>query len=138
MLEISARVSIPERELEFITTRAGGPGGQHVNKTDSAVQLRFDYASSPSLPEGYKEALAKMRDHRVLPSGWILIRVESERSQLMNREAAREALVALLQKAGKPVKVRRPTKPSRAAKAKRTDSKTHRGKIKSSRGKVKF
>ncbi|WMC11093.1 alternative ribosome rescue aminoacyl-tRNA hydrolase ArfB [Oceanimonas pelagia] len=138
MLEVSARVHIPEQELEFITMRAGGPGGQHVNKTDSAVQLRFDYAGSPSLPAVYKEALANMRDHRVLASGWILIRVESERSQLMNKEAAKAALVALLQQAGKPVKVRRPTKPSKAAKAKRTDSKTHRGKIKSTRGKVKF
>lgn len=138
MLEVSARVQIPEQELEFITMRAGGPGGQHVNKTDSAVQLRFDYAGSPSLPEHYKEALAKMRDHRVLPSGLILIRVESERSQLMNKEAAKAALVALLQQAGKPVKVRRPTKPSKAAKAKRADSKTHRGKIKSGRGKVKL
>lgn len=138
MLEISARVSIPDHELEFITMRAGGPGGQHVNKTDSAVQLRFDYANSPSLPNVYKEALASMKDHRVLPSGLILIRVESERSQLMNKEAAKEALTALLQKAGKPVKVRRPTRPSKAAKAKRTDSKTHRGKIKSARGKVKF
>ncbi|PSJ39202.1 alternative ribosome rescue aminoacyl-tRNA hydrolase ArfB [Zobellella taiwanensis] len=138
MLDISARVRIPEQELEFLTMRAGGPGGQHVNKTDSAVQLRFDYASSPSLPDNYKQALAAMRDHRILPSGMILIRVESERSQLMNKEAARAALVALLQQAGRPIKVRRATKPSKAAKTKRTDSKTHRGKIKSGRGKVKL
>ncbi|MBL1379419.1 alternative ribosome rescue aminoacyl-tRNA hydrolase ArfB [Zobellella iuensis] len=138
MLEISARVSIPERELEFLTMRAGGPGGQHVNKTDSAVQLRFDYANSPSLPDSYKAALSAMKDSRILPSGWILIRCESDRSQLQNKETARAALVALLQQAGRPIKVRRATKPGKAAKARRVDSKTHRGKIKSGRGKIKL
>lgn len=138
MLTISARVIIPESELEFITMRASGPGGQHVNKTDSAVQLRFDYANSPSLPDTYKERLAKMKDNRVLGSGWIMIRCEVQRSQLMNKETAKEALVSLLQLAGKPVKVRRPTQPSKSAKRKRTDSKTLRGKIKSGRGKVQI
>ncbi|WP_417614271.1 alternative ribosome rescue aminoacyl-tRNA hydrolase ArfB [Oceanisphaera sp.] len=138
MLSLSARVQIPEQELEFITMRASGPGGQHVNKTDSAVQLRFDYANSPSLPDSYKLALGKMRDNRILESGWIMIRVESHRSQLMNKETAKEALTALLQQAGKPVKVRRATQPSKAARRKRADSKTHRGKIKSGRGKVKL
>ncbi|GGB37101.1 aminoacyl-tRNA hydrolase [Oceanisphaera marina] len=138
MLLLSARVQIPEQEIEFITMRSSGPGGQHVNKTDSAVQLRFNYANSPSLPESYKMALAGMRDNRILESGWIMIRVESHRSQLTNKETAKEALIALLQQAGKPVKVRRPTKPSKAAKRKRADSKIHRGKIKSARGKVKL
>ena len=138
MLSLSARVQIPEQELEFITMRASGPGGQHVNKTDSAVQLRFDYANSPSLPDSYKLALSKMRDNRILESGWIMIRVESHRSQLMNKETAREALTALLLQAGKPIKVRRATQPSKAAKRKRADGKTHRGKIKSGRGKVQF
>ncbi|OIN12378.1 alternative ribosome rescue aminoacyl-tRNA hydrolase ArfB [Oceanisphaera psychrotolerans] len=138
MLSLSARVQIPEQELEFITMRASGPGGQHVNKTDSAVQLRFDYVNSPSLPDSYKAALRQMKDNRILASGWIMIRSESHRSQLMNKETAKEALIALLQEAGKPVKVRRATKPSKAAKRKRADSKTHRGKIKSGRGKVKL
>ncbi|GAA3546801.1 alternative ribosome rescue aminoacyl-tRNA hydrolase ArfB [Zobellella aerophila] len=138
MLSLSARVHIPEQELEFLTMRASGPGGQHVNKTDSAVQLRFDYANSPSLPDSYKVALSTLQDHRVLESGWILIRCESYRSQLQNKETAREALLALLQQATRPVKVRRATKPSKAAKRKRTDSKIHRGKIKSGRGKIKL
>ncbi|MGO4999437.1 alternative ribosome rescue aminoacyl-tRNA hydrolase ArfB [Oceanisphaera sp. W20_SRM_FM3] len=138
MLFLSDRVQIPDQELEFITMRASGPGGQHVNKTDSAVQLRFDYANSPSLPERYKLALAKMRDNRVLESGWIMIRCETQRSQLMNKETAKEALLSLLELAGKPVKVRRPTQPSKAAKRKRADSKTQRGKIKSGRGKIKL
>lgn len=138
MLLLSARVQIPEQEIEFITMRSSGPGGQHVNKTDSAVQLRFNYANSPSLPESYKMALARMKDNRVLESGWIMIRVESHRSQLTNKETAKEALIALLQQAGKPVKVRRATQPSKAAKRKRADSKTHRGKIKSGRGKIKL
>ncbi|PSJ46616.1 aminoacyl-tRNA hydrolase [Zobellella endophytica] len=138
MLEVSARVRIPERELEFLTMRAGGPGGQHVNKTDSAVQLRFDYANSPSLPEYYKNALLTIKDSRILASGWILIRCDTDRSQLQNKETAKAALVALLQQAGRPIKVRRATKPGKAARARRVDSKTHRGKIKSGRGKIKL
>ncbi|MFD1008056.1 MULTISPECIES: alternative ribosome rescue aminoacyl-tRNA hydrolase ArfB [Oceanisphaera] len=138
MLLLSARVQIPVQEIEFITMRSSGPGGQHVNKTDSAVQLRFDYVNSPSLPDSYKMALAKMKDNRILESGWIMIRVESHRSQLMNKETAKEALLSLLQLAGRPVKVRRPTQPSKNAKRKRTDSKTQRGKIKSGRGKIKL
>ena len=138
MLLLSARVQIPDQEIEFITMRSSGPGGQHVNKTDSAVQLRFDYVNSPSLPDSYKIALAKMKDNRILESGWIMIRVESHRSQLMNKETAKEALLSLLQLAGRPVKVRRPTQPSKNAKRKRTDSKTQRGKIKSGRGKIKI
>lgn len=138
MLEVSARVRIPERELEFLTMRAGGPGGQHVNKTDSAVQLRFDYANSPSLPEYYKNALQAIKDNRIQASGWILIRCDTDRSQLQNKETAKAALVALLQQAGRPIKVRRATKPGKAAKARRMDGKTHRGKIKSGRGKIKL
>lgn len=138
MLELSARVQIPDQELEFVTMRASGAGGQHVNKTDSAVQLRFNYMESPTLPAIYKIALGRMKDNRILESGWIMIRVESHRSQLTNKETAKEALLSLLKQAGKPIKVRRPTKPSKNAKRKRTDSKTHRGKLKSGRGKVKL
>ena len=138
MLTLSNRVQIPEQELDFITMRASGPGGQHVNKTDLAVQLRFDYKNSPSLPAIYKIGLGRMRDNRVLDSGWIMIRCENHRSQLLNKEQAKAALIALLEEAGKPIRVRRPTKPSKAAKRKRLDNKTHRGKIKSGRGKVKI
>ena len=79
-----------------------------------------------------------MRDNRVLESGWIMIRSENHRSQLLNKDQAKAALVALLEEAGKPIRVRRPTKPSKAAKRKRLDNKTHRGRIKSGRGKVKL
>ena len=129
MLEISSRVQIPEREIEFRATRAGGPGGQHVNKTSSAIQLRFDIRTS-SLPEFYKRRLLALRDHRITRDGVILIRADGSRSQAANREAALERLRELIRRAGITRKKRRPTRPSKRAKARRVQEKKQRGRNK--------
>ena len=129
MLEISSRVHIPEREIEFRATRAGGPGGQHVNKTSSAIQLRFDIRAS-SLPEFYKRRLLALRDHRITRDGVILIRADGSRSQAANREAALERLRELIRRAGVTRKKRRPTRPSKRAKARRIQEKKQRGRNK--------
>lgn len=132
MLTISDRLIIPRHELVFQTTRASGPGGQHVNKTDSAVWLRFDYRASTVLPDHYKEGLERMQDSRV-HDGFILIRAERHRSQDMNRQEALERLRELLQKSAERPKNRRPTRPTRSSQQKRVNTKKHKGALKTSR-----
>jgi ribosome-associated protein len=114
--------------------RAQGNGGQHVNKTDSAVWLRFDYRDSPSLPPLYKEGLERLSDSRV-HDGFIQIRVETHRSQDMNRKEAMSRLTELLKKAAWRPKARHATKPTRSSQRKRVDAKKRKGEIKSTRGK---
>ncbi|WP_421220164.1 alternative ribosome rescue aminoacyl-tRNA hydrolase ArfB [Aeromonas enteropelogenes] len=134
MLVISNSVSLPWHELQFQTMRAQGAGGQHVNKTDSAVWLRFDYRHSASLPPLYIEGLDKLSDSRI-HDGFILIRVETHRSQDMNRKEAMHRLVELLKKAAWRPKTRHATKPTRSSQRKRVDAKKRKGEIKSARGK---
>lgn len=134
MLVISNSVTLPWHELQFQTMRAQGAGGQHVNKTDSAVWLRFDYRNSPSLPPLYIEGLDKLSDSRI-HDGFILIRVETHRSQDMNRKEAIHRLVELLKKAAWRPKTRHATKPTRSSQRKRVDAKKRKGEIKSARGK---
>ncbi|WP_341501201.1 alternative ribosome rescue aminoacyl-tRNA hydrolase ArfB [Gallaecimonas sp. GXIMD4217] len=138
MLVISNAVSIPDDELEFTAMRAQGAGGQHVNRTESAVQLRFNYRRSPSLPDFYKERLAGYSDGRITQDGDILIKSQEHRSQLRNKEEALERLRALILDATRVQKVRRPTKPTRASQKRRVEGKKSRAKIKAGRGKVKF
>ncbi|MFM4703150.1 alternative ribosome rescue aminoacyl-tRNA hydrolase ArfB [Aeromonas bivalvium] len=135
MLVISNSVTLPWHELQFQAMRAQGAGGQHVNKTDSAVWLRFDYRHSPSLPDLYKEGLDKLSDSRV-HDGFILIRVETHRSQDMNRKEAMNRLVELLTKAAWRPKTRRPTKPTKGSQRRRVEAKKRKGDIKSGRGKI--
>lgn len=132
MLEITSNLSIPEDELEFQPIRASGPGGQNVNKVSSAVQLRFDIPRS-SLPEPYRDRLMALRDRRISSEGVVIIKAQRFRSQVQNREDARERLAELIRGVTHTPKPRRPTRPSRAAKRRRLENKTHRGKIKSLR-----
>ena len=131
-LRVNNWLVIPAGELRERFSRSSGPGGQSVNTTDSRVELSFDIAHSPSLPEREKNrALARLAAR--LTDGVVSVAAETERSQLMNREAARARLVALLQHAAKRPKVRRPTKPKRAAKEQRLESKRQRSEVKSMR-----
>ncbi|GHH07734.1 MULTISPECIES: alternative ribosome rescue aminoacyl-tRNA hydrolase ArfB [Sphingomonas] len=135
-IPITRSISIDSDELQESFTRAGGPGGQHVNTTDSAVLLRFDVGASPSLPDAVKNRLAVLAGSRLTRDGVLVLRSEGARSQLLNRQEVRERLVAMIREATIVPKRRRPTKPSKAAKAKRLDGKTKRSSVKSLRGKV--
>ncbi|WP_294260511.1 alternative ribosome rescue aminoacyl-tRNA hydrolase ArfB [uncultured Sphingomonas sp.] len=131
---ITRAIAIDSDEIDERFTRAGGPGGQHVNTTDSAVQLRFDVGASPNLPDRVKARLAMLAGSRMTEGGMLILRADAARSQEMNRREARERLIALIREATIVPKARRPTKPTRASQTRRVDAKARRGAIKSGRG----
>jgi len=136
MLVITHNISIAEDELEISAIRAQGAGGQNVNKVSSAIHLRFDIHAS-SLPEHFKERLLALRDSRINKDGVLVIKAQQFRTQEKNRADALQRLLELIRSISTVNKTRRPTKPSRNARKKRTDSKTKRGLTKSLRGKVR-
>lgn len=138
MIEVTDALGIDEAELEFRAARASGPGGQHVNKTSTAVELRFDVAASPSLPEDVKARLIKLAGSRMTLEGVLVIFAQAHRSQEMNRQDAIGRLVALIQKAAEAPKPRKRTRPTRASKERRLASKSRRSEVKSMRGKPGF
>jgi ribosome-associated protein len=135
-LPVTRALSLDPDELEERFTRARGPGGQHVNTTDSAVELRFDVRASPSLPQAVKDRLEALAGSRLTQDGVLILVAQGERSQEMNRRDVRERLFALIREAAVVPKKRRPTKPSRAAKARRVDAKKKRAGVKNLRGRV--
>lgn len=135
MLRISKKVTIPDAEIELQAMRAQGPGGQHVNKTSSAIHLRFNIHDS-SLPEAYKDRLLKLKDRRITQAGEVIIKAQRYRSQERNREDALARLQALIQKAVKPPKKRKPTRPTFSSKQRRLDAKKRRSQKKALRGRI--
>jgi ribosome-associated protein len=126
---------IPESEVEITAVRSAGAGGQNVNKVSSAIHLRFDVTAS-SLPGWLKARLLALKDQRLTRDGVLIIKAQQHRSQEMNREDALQRLQALVEGAAHVPKARKATRPSRASKKKRLESKTRRGRIKQLRGKV--
>tara|TARA_R110002072_G_scaffold89232_1_gene199797 strand:- start:477 stop:893 length:417 start_codon:yes stop_codon:yes gene_type:complete len=135
MFIVSPNISLEDDEYELKAIRAQGPGGQNVNKVSSAIHLRFNIVDS-SLPEDIKEALKNLKDSRITRDGEVVIKAQKFRTQEKNRDDALNRLRDMILKVSKKQKARRPTKPSRAAKQKRMDSKTKRGRSKSLRGRV--
>jgi ribosome-associated protein len=137
-IPVTRSISIDSDEIDESFTRSSGPGGQHVNTTDSAVLLRFDVANSPGLPDAVKNRLAVLAGSRMTREGVLILRSEGARSQLLNRQEVRDRLIALIREATIVPKKRRPTKPSKAAKAKRVDEKKGRASVKAGRGKIRI
>jgi ribosome-associated protein len=133
-LPVRRALVLPGRELHWRFSRASGPGGQGVNTTDSRVELSFDLARSPSVPEPLRERAVRRLDGRLV-DGVLTVVAAENRSQLRNREAARERLAAILRDAMRPdPPKRRPTGPTRGSVRRRLDAKARRGALKRLRG----
>ena len=134
LLPVTRSIAIDSDKIEESFTRSGGAGGQHVNTTDSAVLLRFDVRNSPNLPEAVKLRLEALAGSRLTRDGVLVLRSEGARSQALNRQEVRDRLFDLIREATFVPKKRKPTKPSKAAKARRMDGKARRSAVKSLRG----
>lgn len=130
MIRVNAQIELDEREIQEDFVRASGPGGQNVNKVSTAVQLRFDVARSPSLPDPVRARLIALAGRRLTQEGVLIIEAERYRSQRRNRDDALERLLALIREACEVETPRRPTRPTLASKKRRLDSKQRRGETK--------
>ena len=133
-LNITASIVIPDDELEWKFIRASGPGGQNVNKVSSAVQLRFLLPVNSSIPVAARNRLRAQAGQKILDDGTILISARSERSQEQNRRDALQRLSLLIENALVEPKIRKKTRPTKASKERRIESKKRRGTTKQARG----
>ena len=132
MIVVNETLSISEDEITERFVKASGPGGQHVNKTSSAVELRYDVRGS-ALPDDVKQRLQRLAGSRLTLDGELILFSQGTRSQEMNRQEVRERLADLIRRALHRPKPRKPTKPTYSSKLKRLDSKARRGGVKSLR-----
>ncbi len=136
MLQVTDAIQLDEREIEFKFIRSPGPGGQHVNKAATAVQLRFDLAHSTSLPDHVRSRLTKLAKNRINTKGVLIISANRFRSQDLNRKDALDRLLHLIVKSTWETKPRRRTKPTLGSVKKRIESKKRRSKVKHARQSV--
>ncbi len=136
MLTITDTITLEDWELSEQFVRASGPGGQNVNKVATAVELRFEAARSPSLPDPVKSRLRRLAGRRWTKDGAIVLQVDETRSQAQNREIARDRLADLIRRALEKPKRRVPTRPTLGSKNRRIKAKKVRGEVKARRGRV--
>ena len=130
MIRINAEIALEDREIEESFLRSPGPGGQNVNKLETAVQLRFDVRRSPSLPEPVRRRLERLAGRRLTGEGVLVLTAHRHRTRERNRADALERLVELIRSAAVPPVPRRPTRPTTASKQRRLEAKKHRGRNK--------
>ncbi len=130
MIAVSPSITLEDSELDFSFLRASGPGGQNVNKVETAVQLRFDVRGSPSLPEGVRQRLERLAGRRLTQDGVLVISAQRFRSQERNRQDALDRLLALIREAEIPPVPRRPTRPTLASRKRRLEAKGRRAVVK--------
>ena len=130
MIAVTPRIAIDEDAIEEVFVRAGGPGGQNVNKVATAVQLRFDAARSPSLDAPTQARLRRLAGRRMSADGAVVIMARRFRTQERNRADAYERLIDLIRRAAEPGKRRVPTRPTAASRERRREAKLARGQTK--------